>query len=101
LERIRLLEKQWRATQRLHRRACERIAELEAALDKDKQRELTILGWLQEQGTLGQPRIPKNLSRASDQEVPIYEDDLTHFCGQCGTPLQHVRPGKWQCPECE
>lgn len=24
-----------------------------------------------------------------------------HHCGDCGTELQIVRPGKWQCPECE
>ena len=34
---------------------------------------------------------------------PICEDDLPHhhYCGDCGTLLQIVRPGKWQCPECE
>ena len=65
----------WRSS---YTAAQARIADLEAALDKAKQRELTILGWLQDANTanqrtpdlLGQPRIPKNLNRASDQEVP-------------------------------
>ena len=28
-------------------------------------------------------------------------DDLPHFCGVCHRPLEHVRPGKWQCNSCE
>ena len=32
------------------------------------------------------------------EKYPIFdEDDLPHVCGDCGTPLQHVQPGKWQC----
>jgi len=31
----------------------------------------------------------------------VYEDDLVHFCGQCGRPMEIVRPGKWQCSHCE
>jgi hypothetical protein len=29
------------------------------------------------------------------------EDDMTHTCGDCGEKLQIVRPGKYQCPNCE
>ena len=61
-------------------------AGLQAALDRAKQREFTILGWLQE--------------RLTGTDV-IYEDDLPHYCGDCGTELQHVRPGKWQCDVCQ
>jgi len=32
---------------------------------------------------------------------PPYEDDLDHYCGDCGRKMQIVRPGKWQCPICE
>lgn len=28
-------------------------------------------------------------------------DDLPHYCGDCGSRLDIVRPGKWQCPQCE
>lgn len=30
-----------------------------------------------------------------------YDDDLPHYCGDCGHKLQLVRPGKWQCDHCE
>jgi len=23
-----------------------------------------------------------------------------HFCDDCGSPLEQVRPGKWQCRRC-
>ena len=32
---------------------------------------------------------------------PPYDDDLDHYCGDCGRKMQIVRPGKWQCPICE
>ena len=25
------------------------------------------------------------------------DDLITTFCGDCGEPLEYVRPGKWQC----
>lgn len=31
----------------------------------------------------------------------IDEMDIPHYCGACGSRLQVVRPGKWQCPKCE
>ena len=31
----------------------------------------------------------------------IYEEDPQHFCGTCGAELEIVRPGKYQCPNCE
>lgn len=36
-----------------------------------------------------------------EQENVIDLDDLPHTCGECGEPLTHVRPGKWQCNYCE
>lgn len=33
--------------------------------------------------------------------VEIAEEDLTHLCTTCGTTLEAVRPGKYQCPNCE
>jgi hypothetical protein len=29
------------------------------------------------------------------------EEDLPHHCLACGSLLDLVRPGKWQCPTCE
>jgi hypothetical protein len=29
------------------------------------------------------------------------EMDLIAYCQDCGEQLQAVRPGKWQCPNCE
>ena len=44
-------------------------------------------------------------SSVSDEEQyepeEVYEDDLQHYCGTCQKPMQHVRPGKWQCNYCE
>lgn len=38
-------------------------------------------------------------------EVPgaivLYEEDLLHNCTSCGAELEIVRPGKYQCPNCE
>lgn len=31
----------------------------------------------------------------------IYLDGATHYCMRCGGELDIVRPGKWQCPNCE
>ena len=33
----------------------------------------------------------------------VYEEDCIHKCGDCGEPLQIVRPGKYQCanPRCK
>lgn len=31
----------------------------------------------------------------------ILNEDLPHYCGDCGARLDIVRPGKWQCPNCE
>jgi len=28
-------------------------------------------------------------------------DDLEWRCGECESILEQVRPGKWQCPNCE
>ena len=52
-------------------------------------------------------KVDYDLRNLSEQMAvrpgPICEDDLPHYhyCGDCGTLLQIVRPGKWQCPECE
>ena len=31
----------------------------------------------------------------------IEDDTALVFCGNCNQLMQLVRPGKWQCPECE
>jgi hypothetical protein len=31
----------------------------------------------------------------------IDEMDLPHYCLVCGSRLDAVRPGSWQCPRCE
>jgi hypothetical protein len=38
---------------------------------------------------------------AGRQEIVIYEEDLLHVCADCGSELQIVRPGKYQCVVCE
>lgn len=43
--------------------------------------------------------LKKELDEVKNGE--IYEDELEHHCGQCGRMLEIVRPGKWQCPDCE
>jgi hypothetical protein len=35
------------------------------------------------------------------QATIVYEEDLLHTCGDCGAELEIVRPGKYQCPNCE
>jgi hypothetical protein len=40
------------------------------------------------------------ISRMPDGE-PIYLQDINHYCGECYSKMQIVRPGKWQCPNCE
>ena len=44
--------------------------------------------------------LVKNLTRCYPSP-PYLEDELDHYCGECGHHLQLVRPGKWQCPRCE
>lgn len=29
------------------------------------------------------------------------DEGMIHICGDCGARLDIVRPGKWQCPNCE
>lgn len=29
------------------------------------------------------------------------ETAATHTCGACGSELEHIRPGRWQCNHCE
>lgn len=33
--------------------------------------------------------------------VYLYEEDLLHICGVCGEEMDIVRPGKYQCPNCD
>ena len=33
--------------------------------------------------------------------VEVAEEDLVHLCATCGGKLEAVRPGKFQCPNCE
>lgn len=52
----------------------------------------------------------EDLNTADDDKVraviartiaELADEDLLHYCTNCSTPLQAVRPGKWQCPNCE
>lgn len=36
-----------------------------------------------------------------DDEIWLWDDDLPAFCGICGEEMQIVRPGKYQCINCE
>lgn len=38
----------------------------------------------------------KKLFCMFSKQAPTY-----HICGKCGAELQIVRPGKYQCPNCE
>lgn len=31
----------------------------------------------------------------------VFEEDLVHTCGRCGSTMDIIRPGKWQCPQCD
>lgn len=31
----------------------------------------------------------------------VMDEEMGAICGECGQPLQHVRPGKWQCVNAE
>lgn len=42
-----------------------------------------------------------NFAIAFSSKLEIHEDDLDSFCSQCGSKLEIVRPGKYQCPKCE
>lgn len=49
-------------------------------------------------------KMLKAMSPATEGEGPakdIAEEDLVHLCATCGGPLEAVRPGKYQCPNCE
>ncbi len=41
-------------------------------------------------------KCPYVVSFAADPD-----EGALHTCGKCGAELQIVRPGKWQCPNCE
>lgn len=46
-------------------------------------------------------RLRAEVQTYKDKERFYAEDDQQVRCGECGKPMQHVRPGKWQCDNCE
>jgi len=74
---------------------------IEAALSEQCE---TIYGWLSpgeatSGAHLGDPCVYCG-TRHDDVDIGTCPG-VRPCCGDCGSPLQHVRPGKWQCPECE
>ena len=54
----------------------------------------------------GNTLVPYTNDSALQEEIQAaFEECLraveVHTCADCGNELQAVRPGKWQCPECE
>ena len=73
----------------------QRIATLEAALDKAKQRELTVLGWLQERDAWAKAWKEKAKENRAGW----------HYCYRNLMTAKGYRfdkeTGRWQCPECD
>lgn len=64
------------------------------------------LDWLNEVPQLSIQNTITNAGAQVDSMEPT--DDLSDeweqtptLCGDCGAQMQIVRPGKWQCPDCE
>ena len=51
-------------------------------------------------GVVGDSRFECLICHTAYHEFEDDSDAAVHKCGTCGARLEHVRPGHWQCPEC-
>lgn len=71
----------------------ERLGELKA-------RGKLVVGKRMGEDLAGRPREYTVYRLKQDAPRVVREDDLEHVCGDCGSALDAVRPGKWQCARC-